>query len=205
MFTGIIQEIGRVAKVEPHKGGMLLTIETHKLTERLRPGSSIAVQGVCLTVIRHAKFIIRNSFTVQLIPETVSRTTLGGLSVGDPVNLEPSLRVGDEVGGHLVFGHVDGLGVIVEIQKPKTGGLIYKITIPAALREYCPVKASIAVDGISLTITKVGSRFFEVALTDYTVDHTTLGLKKKKDKVNIEIDMLARYVLSAKKFVSSRA
>lgn len=187
MFTGLIRELGSVKA----RGRDSLEVRS-----ALKPalGASVAVNGVCLTVTRRRAGAL--SFDVHA--ETWRRTALGELRPGQPVNLEPSLKAGDEMGGHIVSGHVDARAEVLEARR--AGGFVeMAFSLPAELRGLVAVKGSIAVDGVSLTVTKVAPGRFEVALVPHTLSRTTLGSKKKGDPVNLEADMLARYVREALK------
>jgi riboflavin synthase alpha subunit len=176
MFTGIVQELGKVREAKPSPAGMELAVECRL---KAREGDSVCVNGVCLSA-RPSKGVLR----FDVVHETLSRTNLGALQPGDRVNLEPSLRYGDPLGGHIVSGHVDAQGTMIERTL---------IEVPKDLLPYIVSKGSIAVDGVSLTVVKVTGRRFSVALIPLTLEKTTLGLKGKGDKVNIEVDLMARY------------
>lgn len=192
MFTGIVTHVGRVTAVEDQPGaagGRTLEVEPGFDLADVALGASIAHSGVCLTVVAKAA----RTYRVQASVETLARTTVGGWRAGTRVNLERSLRLGDELGGHLVFGHVDGLGEIAEIV-PVGDARRIVITMPADLAPLVAVKGSIAVDGISLTINEVAERSFAVMIIPHTWQHTTLADRRVGDPVNLEADMLARYV-----------
>jgi len=183
MFTGIIQEIGKVRKV---KAGSLL-IESR--LSRVERGESISVNGVCLTVARlHLPYILE----FNMSEETVKRTNLGRLKLQSRVNMERSLKAEDRLGGHLVTGHVEGTGRIKRIRRQKNS-LVMEIDFPLKLKKYMVPKGSIAVDGISLTLTDVRQDTFMVTLVPHTLENTTIGLKKVGDHVNLETDILAKY------------
>jgi riboflavin synthase len=177
MFTGIVRERGRVASFD----GARLVVET--VTEA-GVGDSVAIAGVCLTVVERDE----GSLAFDVVSETLSRTTLGGLSAGDEVNVEPSLRAGDLLGGHIVQGHVDGVGRLRE-----RGDLTW-FDAPAEIVRYCVEKGSIAVDGTSLTVAATDEGGFAVALVPHTLEATTLGSLAPGDAVNLEVDVLAKYV-----------
>jgi riboflavin synthase len=187
MFTGIVQDVGTISKIEKGNGAMRLRIAT-ALAERMAPGNSVSVNGVCLT----AAEVEGMQFMSALMPHTVSKTTLGDLTEGALVNVEPSLRAGDEIGGHFVFGHVDGLGEILEREED---GDSVRLTIgfPEELAPLIAPRGSITVDGVSLTVSDVSGGTFSVSLVQYTLMHTAFQTKEAGDMVNIEADMLARY------------
>jgi len=187
MFSGIIETIGEVVALRRQPAGTALTIRSD--LRGLRLGESIAVSGACMTVTRpHGR-----AFTLDVSAESLRRTTLGDLRVGSHVNLERSLRLRDRLSGHLVFGHVDGVGRVRSIH-PEGEGALYRFTLPAALAAFLVEKGSIAVDGISLTVFACTPRSFTVALIPHTLAVTTLGRCRPGDRVNLESDMLARYV-----------
>ncbi|MGF1607658.1 MAG: riboflavin synthase [Rhodothalassiaceae bacterium] len=192
MFTGIITDIGRVARVE-RPADMRLDLSTAYDTADIEIGASVMVNGACLTVVEAAPG--RLSFDIS--NETSSVTTLGRLHPGDPVNLERSLKVGDELGGHIVTGHVDGIGHLVQ-RRADAGSQRLTIAMPETVAPYVATKGSIAVDGVSLTVNEVGSGgdgpYFTVNIIPHTQTHTTLGALDPGCPVNLEIDILARYV-----------
>jgi riboflavin synthase len=188
MFTGIITDIGEIVAVE-RRGDLRAKIRTDYDTATIDVGASIACSGACLTVVDKGD----DWFAVDISAETESRTTLGGWKPGAKVNLERALRVGDELGGHIVSGHVDAVGEIKAASK--TGDSVrFEIGLPASLAKLVATKGSIALDGISMTVNGVSDNAFEVNAIPHTREHTTLGQAKPGDKVNLEIDMLARYV-----------
>lgn len=190
MFTGIIETTGRVARIEPRGGDMRLVIDAGTLgLDDIAIGDSIAVSGVCLTAIAFE----RNAFAVDVSVETLSRSSLGALGVGAAVNLEKALRLSDRLGGHLVAGHVDGLARIVSIE-PDARSQRWTFELPPDLARYVAPKGSIAIDGVSLTINEVDGRRFGVNLIPHTIDVTTLRDRRVGDAVNIEVDLVARYV-----------
>lgn len=189
MFTGIIETMGRVARLAPRGDGRLLTIETPAPLRKVALGESIAVSGACMTVVRAAG----RRFTVEVSPESLRRTTLGRLAVGDAVNVERALRVGDRLGGHVVQGHVDGVGTLREIV-PDGSWSLYRFQAPASVARYLVEKGSIAVDGVSLTVFARRGRSFAVALIPHTLETTTLGLLEPGDAVNVEADVLMKHV-----------
>lgn len=191
MFSGIIETIGEIAAIERRRnGGATLTIAS-RLTG-LALGESIAVDGACMTVVTRQ----RGRFTVDVSLESLRRTTLGTLAVGSRVNLERSLRLADRLSGHLVFGHVDGVGRVRAIE-PEGESRLYHFTLPARMGALLVEKGSITVDGISLTVFRCTPRSFTVAVIPHTATVTTLGRRKPGDRVNLESDMLARYVAQA--------
>ena len=187
MFTGIVEEVGTVAKISDN--GM--TVRASKVMEGLKLGDSIAVNGACLTAVNFTE----SEFSVDLSPETMRRTALGGLSNGSVVNLERALLVSDRMGGHIVQGHVDGTGRVMSI-KPEGDSQIFRIRVPKRLSRYVVEKGFIAVDGISLTVVKRGASSFTLAVIPYTSDNTNLAALSVGDRVNLEADILAKYVES---------
>ena len=188
MFTGIVTHIGRVAAIE-RSGDTRFQIATDMEMAAVPLGASIANNGVCLTVVaREAGW-----FAVQASDETLNCTTLGGWQVGTPVNLERSLRLGDELGGHLVFGHVDGVAEVVSIT-PVGESLRFEFESPVPFARFIAVKGSVALDGVSLTVNEVTGRRFCINIIPHTQHCTTFGTLKPGQKVNLEVDMLARYV-----------
>ncbi len=191
MFTGIVTHLGALAAVREHGGGgRELVVESDLPLAELPPGASVAHSGVCLTVVgfegrRHR---------VQASGETLARTTLGRWREGDRVNLERSLRLGDELGGHLVFGHVDAVGEILGISPAPGDSRRVEVALPPALAPLVAVKGSIAVDGISLTVNEALPDRFAVTIIPHSWEHTTLKDRRAGDPVNLEADMLARYV-----------
>src|SRR4051812_30077195 len=175
MFTGIVREVGRVVSFDGHR--LVIDAQTHAAA-----GDSIAVDGVCLTAVDGSQLAF------DVVDETLSRTTLGALGPGDRVNLEPALRAGEPLGGHLVQGHVDGLGRVRSVGEPVW------IDPPAELLRYCVEKGSITVDGVSLTIAALDGEGFAVALVPHTLEATTLRELAPGDAVNLEVDILAKYV-----------
>jgi riboflavin synthase len=185
MFTGIIQETGSTVSLEAGK----LRIAAGDILKGVAPGGSIAVNGVCLTVTT----LDGKSFSVDVMPETLSKTNLGLLRSGDRVNLERPLALGGELGGHLVQGHIDGTGKIASIVPEGEAVLVKFETTPETMR-YIVLKGFIAVDGISLTVTTRDARTFGASIVDYTRRHTTLADKKASDTVNLEADIIGKYV-----------
>ena len=188
MFTGIIEEIGTLSRIERAGGSCQLTIRAGKVLD-CKPGDSIAVNGACLTVTRQYS----GSFVADVMAETMRRTNLENLKVGDGLNLERSLRLSDRLGGHIVAGHVDEVGIITELKQEDIATLM-TVGVSPALVKYIAVKGSVCVEGVSLTVTDVSNSGFQVSLIPFSKENTTLGLKRVGDTVNIEVDMLARYV-----------
>ena len=187
MFTGIVEEVGVVAKISDN--GM--TVRATKVTEDLKLGDSIAVNGTCLTAVSFD----RTEFSVDLSPETMRRTSLGQLSVGGPVNLERALLASDRMGGHIVQGHVDGTGRVMSTKRDRDS-TIFRIRVPKRLNRYIVEKGFVAVDGISLTVVKRGASSFTLAVIPYTLNNTNLASLSVGDRVNLEADILAKYVES---------
>ena len=188
MFTGIVTHQGRVATVE-ERDGRVFDIQTDMPLDGVELGASVAHSGVCLTVIAKGP----RHYKVQASGETLARTTLRKWQVGDRINLERSLKLGDELGGHLVFGHVDAVGTVRAIDK-REGHWRFEVGLPTDLAPLVAVKGSIAVDGVSLTVTEATADSFAVTVIPHTLTHTTLGARQSGDAVNLEADMLARYV-----------
>jgi len=185
VFTGIVEELGRVVAVEPGR----LAVRGPVVAADARHGDSIAVNGVCLTVVTVAD----GEFTADVMPETLRRSALGALRPGDPVNLERAARVGDRLGGHLVQGHVDGVATILS-REPGPQWDLVRFSLPGELDRYVVEKGSITVDGVSLTVVSVEPGSFTVGLIPTTLGLTTLGQKTVGDPVNLEVDIVAKYV-----------
>jgi riboflavin synthase len=197
MFTGIIEEIGRVEQASPSGGNLKLRINAPEITSDLKPGDSININGACQTVIE----VKDNYFTVEAVEETLKRTTLGQLKSGDGMNLERALRASDRLGGHLVFGHVDFVGRIKSINR-RDQSWLFEFEFLQDYKNQFVEKGSVAVDGISLTVVQVSDDSFTVSVIPFTIKETTLGTKSIGDPVNIETDMIGKYVqrfLSLKK------
>ncbi len=188
MFTGIITDVGRVRAVE-RQGDTRFTIETAFDTQTVPIGASIAHNGVCLTVVDKGP----GWFAVQASAETLSKTTLGAWGEGTRVNLERAMRLGDELGGHIVSGHVDGVATVIEV-RPEGDSRRMRFEVPAELAKYIATKGSVALDGVSLTVNEVEGARFGVNIIPHTQGATTFGGLAAGDRVNLEIDMLARYV-----------
>jgi riboflavin synthase len=191
LFTGIVEEIGTVEALEERDGGVHLRVAASTVLGDLRLGDSVSVNGVCLTVTRRDE----GSFTVGLAPETLRRSNLGDLAAGDGVNLERAVPAGGRMGGHYVQGHVDGVGEVAAV-RPEGDSLWMTFRAPAELLPYLVVKGFVAVDGISLTITERREDTFAVALVAYTQSAVTLARKRPGERVNLEVDVIAKYVES---------
>ena len=189
MFTGIVEELGRVAAVETLDAAARLTVRAAGVSSDARPGDSIAVSGVCLTVVE----VGGDTFSADLMTETLHRSSLGDLRPGDPVNLERAATLATRLGGHLVQGHVDGVGVVLDRQ-PDTTSEVVRIGLPPGLSRYVVSKGSIAVDGVSLTVQEVTGSAFAVSLIPTTLALTTLRHAARGDRVNVEVDVVAKYV-----------
>lgn len=189
MFTGIITDIGTVTRVDDTRGDKRFDITTHWDMTDVPMGASIACSGCCLTVVAKTQ----NSFTVDVSAESLSKTNLAQWGVGSRINLESSLKFGDELGGHLVSGHVDGLAILEDISLDGDSHRL-KIRAPAHLKQFVAPKGSIALDGISLTVNEVEDDVFGINIIPHTWDVTTMGQRKIGDHINMEVDMLARYV-----------
>jgi riboflavin synthase len=187
LFTGIVEEIGRISLIQPHK----ITIKANKVLEGTELGSSIAINGICLTVTNFNA----DSFSAGIQPETLRRTNLGFLKIGDEVNLERPMVMGGRLGGHLVQGHIDNTGRIASIRREQEA-ISMQIETPHQLMRYLAVKGFIAVDGLSLTVVELGKNSFTISLIEYTQRHTTIGKKQIGDVVNLEVDIIAKYVES---------
>ncbi len=191
MFTGLIEEVGRVRRIVRAKAGLQrLEVEASQVTQDLSLGDSVNINGACQTAVD----VSADRFAVESVAETLKRTTLGALKVGDPVNLERALRASDRLGGHMVLGHVDGVGHIRRMDE-SPGQWTVGVEPPVELRRYIATKGSIAIDGISLTIAEVlADEVFTVAIIPHTFNHTHLSSCSVGDPVNLEVDVVARYV-----------
>lgn len=190
MFTGIVQGVGRIRSVEPHGGDVTLWIEAGDLPlSDVATGGSIAVNGVCLTAVQFAT----GAFAADVSRETLSLTTAGTWSPGTPVNLEKALTAGQPLGGHYVTGHVDGVGTVVSLHKDARSVRV-EFEVPAELAHYMARKGSICVDGVSLTVNAVEGRRFDVNLVPHTLEVTVLSVYEPGTRVNLEVDIIARYV-----------
>ncbi|WP_282015645.1 riboflavin synthase [Marinifilum flexuosum] len=189
MFTGLVEEIGQIKAIERGAKSIRLSISASKIMDDVKLGDSIATNGICLTVISFDSA----GFTADVMPETMNRTSFGTLGTGSKVNLERAVRVGDRLGGHMVSGHVDGLGEIVG-QEKDDNAIWVSIAAPKNILKYVIEKGSIAIDGISLTVAYVDEKIFKVSIIPLTQYDTTLTSKKAGEKVNLECDMTAKYI-----------
>jgi riboflavin synthase len=190
MFTGLVSDMGVVERIAPRQGGARLTLRPRALAvDELALGESVACSGVCLTVVERGGGLV----SFDAVPETLSRTTVGGWSAGSPVNLERALALSDRLGGHLVQGHVDAVGRVLARTAEGQGARL-RISLPGPIAALVAEKGSIAVDGVSLTVAAVGRDFFEVALIPETLARTTLGAAQPGTAVNLEADVIARHV-----------
>lgn len=188
MFTGIIEDIGTIKFIKKNTKSQTMTIESSILND-VKLGDSIATNGLCLTVTK----LTNNTFDVDVMVESMNRSNFNDLTIGSRVNLEKAMRMGDRFGGHMVSGHVDGVGIIRQYQKEENATWV-TIEIPQSLRKYTTLKGSISIDGISLTIANVTETGVQVSIIPHTKAQTTLLLKKVGDKVNLEMDMMVKYV-----------
>jgi riboflavin synthase len=189
MFTGIIEELGTIKSVEPQNDAIRLTVEGSLITSDLNRGDSIAVNGTCLTAVE----IEGNSFTADVMQETLDRTSLQGIKAGDRVNLERAMTAATRFGGHMVLGHVDGVGEIIS-REPSENWEWVRVRIPADLMKYIVLKGSITLDGVSLTVNEVGDDFVGLSLIPETLRLTVFGSKQPGDKVNVEADVMAKHI-----------
>jgi len=189
MFTGLITDLGRVRSVEKSAGGARLIVETAYDMAPVAIGASIACSGACMTVVDKGA----GWFAVDVSAESLARTTIGGWRPGDRVNLEQSLRLGDTLGGHLVTGHVDAVTTVLE-RRPDGDSHRFSFAIPTGYEGFIAPKGSIALDGVSLTVNEVGSDRFGVNIIPHTAERTTFGARAVGDRVNLEVDLIARYV-----------
>ena len=196
MFTGIIEELGRIEAIDPAGDDVRLTVHGPLVTSDASRGDSIAVNGVCLTVTDLGEAggsASSATFTADVMPETLTHSSLGALTPGSPVNLERAVRVDARLGGHIVQGHVDGVGTIAD-RTPGDRWEVVRVSIPVALARYVVDKGSITLDGVSLTVSGVGTDWLEVSLIPETLARTTLGTAAVGSPVNVEVDVLAKYV-----------
>jgi riboflavin synthase len=191
MFTGLIEDVGTIGGLRLQQKAAVLTVKTRLPVRSMAHGASVAVNGACLTVVKKGP----KSFTVDVSPETLQRTSLETLTVGSMVNLERPMRLADRLGGHLVTGHVDGVGAVASIEKQGEFTII-TFEVPAPLAALLVPKGSVAVDGISLTVNICRKQRFSVAIIPFTLRHTNLRARKVGDKVNIETDLIGKYVQS---------
>jgi len=189
MFTGIVEELGEVVELEHVGDSARLHVRAERAAADARHGDSIAVNGVCLTVTESSE----SAFTADVMAETLQRSGLGRLAPGARVNLERAVRLSDRLGGHLVQGHVDGVGTVLS-RTPSAHWEVVRVSLPEALARYVVEKGSIAVDGVSLTVSATGPGWFEVSLVPTTLAATTLGAVREGDPVNLEVDVIAKYV-----------
>lgn len=198
MFTGLIEEIGEIKSIEKAAKSARITIKSEKVLKDIKLGDSICTSGVCLTVTEFSS----NTFSVDVMAETVRSSNLGKLKPGSKVNLERALRLSDRLGGHIVSGHIDGIGTIVDLQKEENATWVSVETTKNILK-YIVHKGSITIDGISLTVAYVDDNIFKVSIIPHTKDETTLVIKKVGDEVNLESDMMAKYVEKLLKYDES--
>jgi riboflavin synthase len=189
MFTGIVEEVGLVRTIQRRTGYQRTSLEAKRVLADVAIGDSISIDGACHTVVE----VGRQGFSFESVSETLERTTLGRLKTGDRVNLERSLKLSDRLGGHLVAGHVDGMGRVQE-RRRWADNVVFRIGMPAELVPFVANKGSIAVDGISLTVVSAGARDFTVTVIPHTMEVTTIGERRVGDAVNLEVDMVARYL-----------
>ena len=191
MFTGLIEDVGTIGDLRLQQKSAVLTVKTKLPVRSMARGASVAVNGACLTVVKKGL----RSFTVDVSPETLQRTSLETLTIGSMVNLERPMRLADRLGGHLVTGHVDGVGAVAAIEKQGEFTII-TFEVPAPLGALLVPKGSVAVDGISLTVNVCRKQRFSVAIIPFTLRHTNLRARRVGDKVNIETDLIGKYVQS---------
>lgn len=192
MFTGIVEEIGKVHSLRDYGDSIELSLKCQRVIEDAKLGDSIAVSGVCLTIVDYDE----HGFSADVMKESLKRSSLGDLEVGSPVNLERALAVGDRLGGHNVQGHVDCTSTLIS-RTPGSRWEVFRFLLPQSYRPYVVEKGSIAIDGTSLTISALGEDFFEVSLIPTTLKDTTLGALTPGDRVNLEFDIVGKYILRA--------
>ena len=189
MFTGIVEELAQIKSIKPKSKGIRYAISAEVVVGDLKIGDSISVNGVCLTIVKRGK----DSFCMDLVEETLNKSNLGELKVGDSVNLERAMKVSDRLGGHIVQGHVETLGVILEKQMQDEEAILSVGLDPEWMR-FCIPKGSITLDGVSLTIARINGNIIEIALIPHTLENTTLGIKGKSETLNIETDIIGKYI-----------
>lgn len=189
MFTGIVEELGKVKAIDVLPDALRITIEGPTVVSDVNRGDSISVSGACLTAVEHDA----TSFTADVMQETLRMTSLDGIKVGDPVNLERAMTAATRFGGHVVLGHVDGVGEVVS-RAPSENWEWVRVSIPKELMKYVVQKGSITIDGISLTVNEMGEDWIGLSLIPETLAVTTLGTKKPGDKVNVEVDVMAKHI-----------
>ena len=189
MFTGIVEEIGTIRHIDSRFGYQRTTVAATQVLDGVKIGDSISIEGACHTVVAFDA----EMFVVESVAETLKRTTLGRFRVGTPVNLERSLKLGDRLDGHMVAGHVDGVGKVVT-RRESSDNVIFEFEVPSALAPFIAEKGSVAVDGVSLTVVSVTESTFSVTIIPHTLATTTLSEKRPSDPVNLEVDMIARYL-----------
>ncbi|HUS19558.1 MAG TPA: riboflavin synthase [Terriglobales bacterium] len=190
MFTGLIEEVGKLVEIGGSDGARRIVVRSSQLIKELKPGDSIAVNGVCLTALD----LTQDSFAADLAAETVARTSLTRLGTGAPVNLELPTKAGGRLGGHVVQGHIDGVGKLSSLtQRPHAGDWMLNLELPSGLERYVVFKGSIAVEGISLTVAKIHGQEVSIAIIPHTYQATNLHVLQPGDPVNIEVDVIAKY------------
>jgi riboflavin synthase len=192
MFTGIVEELGAIRSLTPQASGARLEIGASAVLEDIHIGDSISLNGCCLTVV--AIDVAAQTYSADVVEESLRVTSLGGLRSGDRVNLERSVRLADRLGGHLVQGHVDGVATLVARDRVADGSLHLRFEAPPKVLRYVVYKGAVAVDGVSLTVAGVDATSFEIAVIPHTQEVTTLGFRQPGDQVNVETDVIARYV-----------
>jgi riboflavin synthase len=189
MFTGIVEELAQIKSIEKHDKGFRFSIQASLVAEDLQIGDSISVNGVCLTIVKIENKLI----FMDIVLETLNKSNLGDLNIDDFVNLERAMKLNSRLGGHIVQGHIETVGVILDKQIQGEGALL-SVGISPEWLKYCIPKGSITLDGVSLTIAKINGNIIEVALIPHTINHTTLGIKNKSDTLNIETDIIGKYI-----------
>jgi riboflavin synthase len=189
VFTGIIEELGKVKAIELQPDALRITIEGPLVVSDVKRGDSVSVSGACLTAVEHDA----TSFTADVMQETLKLTSLDGIKVGDPVNLERAMTAATRFGGHVVLGHVDGVGEVIS-REPSENWEWVRVSIPKELMKYVVLKGSITIDGISLTVNEMGENFIGLSLIPETLAVTTLGSKQPGSKVNVEVDVMAKHI-----------